>query len=112
MKPLELRTPPFRSRDKSQFQPWCEDDRVHRVAPLLTFEVIDAVDWCVFLVPLGLVEVCACNGTMYRCSPQLMIRSFHEYILPKTAGNPLNFWMLFLPQRYYRGREGEPCTCA
>jgi hypothetical protein len=42
MQPLELRTSSFRFRDESQFQPWCEDNRVHRVAPLLrfvTFEV-------------------------------------------------------------------------
>ena len=48
MKPLELLTSSFRFRDESQFQPWCEDNRVHRVAPLLhfaTFEVIGAVDW-------------------------------------------------------------------
>ena len=43
MKPLEFRTSSFRFRDESQFQPRCEDNRVHRVAPLLrfvTFEVI------------------------------------------------------------------------
>lgn len=46
MNPLELRTSSFRFRDKSQFQPWCEDNRVHQITPLLrfvTFEVIGAV---------------------------------------------------------------------
>ena len=59
MKPLELRTSSFRFRDESQFQPWCENNRVHIVAPLLrfvTFEVIGAVDWCVFLIPLSLTK--------------------------------------------------------
>lgn len=64
MKPLELRTSSFRFRNESQSQPWCEDNRVHRVAPLLrfvTFEVIGAVDWCVFLVPLGLAKACVAS---------------------------------------------------
>jgi len=61
MKPPKLQTSCFRFRYESQFQPWCEDDFVHRVALLLcfvNFEVIGAVDWCVFLVPLGLAEAC------------------------------------------------------
>ena len=65
MKPLELWTPSFRARDESQFQAWCEDTGVHRVAPLLRFvtlEVVGAVDWCLLLVPLDLAERCVHAG--------------------------------------------------
>ena len=67
MQPLELRTTSFRFRNESQFQPWCEDDRVHRAAPLLayytvhfvTIEVTGTVE-CVFLIPLGLMRSSFC----------------------------------------------------
>ena len=34
MNPFELWTSSFRFRDESQFQPWGEDNRVHRVSSL------------------------------------------------------------------------------
>lgn len=43
VKPLELRTSSFRFRDKSQFEPWCEDNRVHRIAPLLCFVTLEVI---------------------------------------------------------------------
>jgi hypothetical protein len=43
MKPLEFRTSSSRFGNERQFQPWYEDNRVHRVGLLLRFVAIRCV---------------------------------------------------------------------
>jgi len=40
MKPLEILTSSFRCLEESQFQPRCEDNCIHRAAPLLRFAAL------------------------------------------------------------------------